>query len=114
MKVLTTLAGAALAALGTAAALALAGDGREDASTTTGSTTAAVSAPATTGTTTPSTRATQSTTSRSTTVRDVRGPCDEAEHADDPRCGATRAADDRGRSGGRGDRHRRGSNRGRG
>jgi hypothetical protein len=44
-----------------------------------------------------------------TTAADVSGPCDEAEHANDPRCttgAATRKADDNGR-------HRRGKGKGR-
>jgi hypothetical protein len=49
---------------------------------------------------------------------DVRGPCDEAEHRNDPRCTGMAAArnDDRGRGRGRGndDGDRRGSNSGRG
>ncbi len=41
-------------------------------------------------------------TPRSTTGREVSGPCDEAEHANDPRCTGTGAGDDRGRGRGRG------------
>jgi hypothetical protein len=77
--------------------------------TTTGTTTAATPAATTTG-----------TTIGTTTVEDISGPCDEAEHANDPRCagGATTGDDDRSGSGrGSGDDHdddRSGSNSGKG
>ena len=59
-------------------------------STTNGATTAA--------TTTSATTTTNAKTTGATTTADISGPCDEAEHADDPRCtggGATDADDDR-------------------
>ena len=62
------------------------------------------------GTTTAGTTSTTTTTTTTTETRgddgretgeDVRGPCDEAEHANDPRCtGGAAGADDDGRGGG--------------
>ena len=79
-------------------------------------------ASATTGTTTTGTTTTGATTTREA-GEDVRGPCDEAEHAGDPRCTGTatntpRGDDRRGRRGrddkGSSGRNRSGSNRGKG
>ena len=108
----------ALTALALAGAvLGSGGSGSDDAaSATTGRTTIST----TTGTTTRTTAGT--TTGRA--VEDISGPCDEAEHRNDPRCtgaapmpttkasGKNRRGKGKGRSGG--DRDRSGSNSGRG
>ena len=59
----------------------------------------------TTGTTTATTTA--ATTTGATTTEDISGPCDEAEHANDPRCAGGITTDDDG-----GDDDRSGSGRG--
>jgi hypothetical protein len=86
-KLLIALGGAGLAALATVLAVAL-GD---------------------TGSRTPTLATNTATTTRTATVEerreageDVRGPCDEAEHANDPRCtGIAATGDDRSGPGGR-------------
>ena len=87
--------------------------------------TAAPSSSSTTTTTTNGTTTTPTTTSNGTTTtpsttttteagEDIPGPCDEAEHANDPRCTGTGARDDRrgGRDDDRGGDDRSGPNRG--
>jgi hypothetical protein len=95
-KLIMALGGAGLAALATVLAVALAGSGQPTTNVgTLPATAATVTAPS--GTTVPE------------AGEDVSGPCDEAEHANDPRCtGATAPqtqADDDGPNHGAGDDH---------
>ena len=107
-KLIAVLGGALLLGAGIATVQLLGSSGEASATTTLGST----------GTT---------TSAATTTVEDVSGPCDEAEHRNDPRCtgGAVTATDDeadradddhsgRGRGGDDHDDDRSGSNSGRG
>jgi hypothetical protein len=97
----TLLIGLTVLLLGGAGLLAagpLAGSGSE-APTPTFDPTAGPSSSSTTSTTTTTTTGTTTTetgptTTATTTVEDVRGPCDEAEHANDPRCTGVGARDD--------------------
>ena len=80
------------------------------ATTTDGTTTGATTTGATTTGATTTNRTTTTGTTTTTGGVDISGPCDEAEHANDPRCtGVPQAGDDRGRDDD-GDRH--GRNRG--
>jgi hypothetical protein len=123
-KLLAGLISALLVGVGVAAASSLNAD---DDPTRTGPTVSTLDT-GTTGTTetTKSTRTTPTTPTTPTTRtgEEVSGPCDEAEHANEPRCNGAATADDRdddeghGRSGHRGgddrDDDRSGSNSGRG
>jgi hypothetical protein len=82
-KLLIALGGAGLAALATLLAVALADSGSR----------------------TPTLTATTVATTTATLGEDVRGPCDEAEHANDPRCTGIAAAGDDDRSGPGGREH---------
>ena len=115
-KLVIALGGAGLAALGVMLAVAVGGTGGGstptlDRATTVGTTTGVSTTTTGETTTTAETTTAAETTTTTTTGVDISGPCDEAEHRNDPRCtGAATVRDDR--DGDDGDH--RGRNRGRG
>jgi hypothetical protein len=125
VAVVLASAGAVLAGLGREEAPRVAGLTLSTGTTTDETTT--VSAPTneattaettTAATTTAGTTTAETTTAGTTTAEDVSGPCDEPEHANDPRCTGAGGDDDRsgpnrGRDGRGGDDDRSGSNSGR-
>jgi hypothetical protein len=118
MKILLTLVGAAVLATGAWAGTSLVGDSdpSRTVSLPSASTDDSATGRTTTGAATTGATATGATTTTTTNeAEDISGPCDEAEHANDPRCTGAAGAradddgdraeggDDHGRRHGRGD-----------
>jgi hypothetical protein len=110
-KLVIALGGAGLAALGVMLAVAVGGTGGGSTPTLDRATTVGTTTGVSTTTTGETTTAETTTTAEATTTGvDISGPCDEAEHRNDPRCtGAATVRDDRDDDG-----EHRGRNRGRG